>query len=163
MGGLGASAAAFGCGLVFAVGLVFGGMTQPSKVVGFLDFTGAWDPSLALVMGGALATHALLRNFVMRRPAPLLDSVFHVPTRSDLDARLLGGAAIFGVGWGLGGFCPGPAVVAFGAGSHAAVVVVPAMIAGMLLHDRWMAAPSAVASAATSAAAAAAPDRGRDG
>lgn len=137
---MGASLAAFACGLVFALGLVLGGMTQPSKVVGFLDVTGAWDPSLALVMGGALGTHALLRRWVMRRPAPLLDTSFHVPSRSDLDARLLAGAAIFGVGWGLGGFCPGPALVSFGAGTHAAVVVVPAMLAGMFVHDRWFAA-----------------------
>ena len=131
--------AAFGCGLVFACGLVAGGMTQPSKVVGFLDVTGAWDPSLALVMGGALGTHALLRRFVLARPRPLLAPTFYVPTRSDLDARLIAGAAIFGVGWGLGGFCPGPAIVALGAGMPAALVVVPAMLAGMLLHDRWFA------------------------
>lgn len=134
--------AAFLCGLVFAVGLVLGGMTQPSKVVAFLDLTGAWDPSLALVMGGALGTHALLRRLVMQRPAPLLDSAFHVPSRTDLDARLIAGSAIFGVGWALGGFCPGPAVVALGAGVGAAMVVVPAMLAGMLLHDRWFAAAS---------------------
>lgn len=132
--------AAFACGLVFAFGLVAGGMTQPSKVVGFLDVTGAWDPSLALVMGGALGTHALLRRFVMARPRPLLAPAFSVPTRSDLDARLVAGAAIFGVGWGLGGFCPGPAIVALGGGMPAALVVVPAMLAGMLLHDRWFAA-----------------------
>ena len=93
--------AAFTCGLVFAFGLVAGGMTQPSKVVGFLDVTGAWDPSLALVMGGALGTHALLRRFVLARPRPLLAPAFCVPTRSDLDARLVAGAAIFGLGWGL--------------------------------------------------------------
>lgn len=154
---MGASLAAFACGLVFALGLVLGGMTQPSKVVGFLDVTGAWDPSLALVMGGALGTHALLRRWVMRRPAPLLDTSFHVPSRSDLDARLLAGAAIFGVGWGLGGFCPGPAIVAFGAGTHAAVIVVPAMLAGMFLHDRWFAA------APPAAAPVRAGEVGRDG
>lgn len=132
--------AAFACGLVFALGLVAGGMTQPSKVVGFLDFTGAWDPSLALVMGGALGTHALLRRFVLRHPQPLFAPRFFVPTRSDIDAHLLTGAAIFGVGWGLGGFCPGPAIVALGSGMHAATIVVPAMLAGMLLHDRWFAA-----------------------
>lgn len=131
--------AAFACGFVFALGLVAGGMTQPSKVVGFLDFTGAWDPSLAFVMGGALATHALLRRFVLRREQPLLAPRFFVPTRSDIDARLLGGAAVFGVGWGLGGFCPGPAIVALGSGMHAAMIVVPAMLAGMLLHDRCFA------------------------
>ena len=150
--------AAFSCGLLFAAGLVLGGMTQPSKVVGFLDFTGAWDPSLALVMGGALGTHALLRRFVVARAAPLLDSSFHEPTRSDLDARLVGGAAIFGIGWGLGGFCPGPAVVSLGAGTHAALVVVPAMLAGMLLHDRFFAA-----TVAPSVPVAIAVETGRDG
>ncbi len=131
--------AAFASGFVFALGLALGGMTQPSKVVGFLDVTGAWDPSLALVMGGALGTHALLRTFVLSRPRPLLAASFLVPSQTDLDARLLGGAAIFGVGWGLGGFCPGPSLAALGAGMPAALVVVPAMLAGMLLHDRWYA------------------------
>lgn len=132
--------AAFLCGVVFACGLAIGGMTQPSKVVGFLDLTGAWDPSLAFVMGGALGTHALLRRFVMARPRPLLAPAFSVPTRSDLDARLIAGSVIFGVGWGLGGFCPGPAIVALGGGMPAALTVVPAMLVGMLLHDRWFAA-----------------------
>ena len=158
---MGAALAAFACGFVFALGLVFGGMTQASKVVGFLDVTGAWDPSLALVMGGALTTHALLRRFVVSRGAPLLDSGFHVPTRSDLDARLLAGAAIFGVGWGLGGFCPGPAVVALGAGLPAALVVVPAMLAGMLLHDRVFA--RRLASAAPLEASPVVVEAGRDG
>jgi len=130
---------AFTCGLVFAFGLVAGGMTQPSKVVGFLDFTGAWDPSLAFVMGGALATHALLRPVVLGRGRPLLAPQFYLPTRLDIDARLLAGSALFGVGWGLVGFCPGPALVALGGGMDAALVVVPAMLAGMLLHDLWFA------------------------
>jgi uncharacterized membrane protein YedE/YeeE len=151
--------AAFGCGLVFACGLVAGGMTQPSKVVGFLDFTGAWDPSLALVMGGALGTHALLRRFVTTRSRPLLAPVFSVPTRKDLDARLVAGAAIFGAGWGLGGFCPGPAIVALGGGMSAALVVVPAMLAGMLLHDRWFAAAAVVATPVAGNV----PEVGRDG
>jgi uncharacterized membrane protein YedE/YeeE len=135
--------ASFGCGLLFAFGLVAGGMTQPSKVVGFLDVTGNFDPSLALVMGGALATHALLRRFVLARPRPLLAAQFSVPNRTDIDGRLIAGAAIFGAGWGLGGFCPGPAVVAVGGGAPAAMVFVPAMLAGMLLHDRWFAAAAA--------------------
>lgn len=131
--------AAFACGLVFAAGLVLGGMTQPSKVVGFLDFTGAWDPSLALVMGGALGTHALLRRLVLARGRPLLAPSFSLPSRSDIDPRLVAGAAVFGVGWGLGGFCPGPALVALGGGAPSAFVVVPAMLAGMLVHDRLVA------------------------
>jgi uncharacterized membrane protein YedE/YeeE len=127
--------AAFVSGLVFACGLALGGMTQPSKVVAFLDVSGNWDPSLAMVMGGALATHAVLRRYVMRRSVPLLGGRYCVPERSDIDIRLVAGAALFGVGWGLGGFCPGPALVAVGAGMHAAAVVVPAMLAGMFLHD----------------------------
>jgi len=154
--------AAFLCGLVFAFGLVAGGMTQPSKVVGFLDFTGAWDPSLALVMGGALGTHTLLRRFVIGRPQPLLASRFAVPTRTDIDSRLMAGAAIFGVGWGLGGFCPGPALVALGGGMNAAMVVVPAMLAGMLLHDRWF-APMYAANTPAVPMAGAATEFGRDG
>jgi uncharacterized membrane protein YedE/YeeE len=131
--------ASFACGLVFAIGLALGGMTQPSKVVGFLDFTGAWDPSLAFVMGGALGVHALLGSFVRARPAPLYSATFSLPARSDIDTRLVAGSAIFGVGWGLGGFCPGPSLVALGGGMPAALVVVPAMVAGMLVHDKWFA------------------------
>jgi uncharacterized membrane protein YedE/YeeE len=131
--------AAYLAGLVFAAGLVLGGMTQPSKVVAFLDFTGAWDPSLAFVMGGALGTHAMLRRFVLARGAPVFGSTFSLPTRADIDTPLIVGAAIFGVGWGLGGFCPGPAVVALGGGADAALIFVPAMLAGMLIHDRWYA------------------------
>lgn len=134
---IGTVAAAFACGLAFALGLGLGGMTQPSKVVGFLDITGAWDPSLAFVMGGALGTHALLRRWIAARPAPLLGASFALPTRTDIDGRLLGGAAIFGVGWGLAGFCPGPAIVAAAGGASAAMVFVPAMLAGMALH-RWL-------------------------
>jgi len=132
-----ATLAAFACGLVFALGLALGGMTQPSKVVGFLDVSGAWDASLAFVMGGALAVHALLRPLVLRRARPLMAGAFSLPAASDVDARLLAGAAIFGIGWGLGGFCPGPALVSLGAGTEAALVVVPAMLIGMVLHDRW--------------------------
>lgn len=152
--------ASFVCGLVFAAGLVIGGMTQPAKVVGFLDFTGAWDPSLALVMGGALLTHAALRRFVLAQPRPWLATKWFLPTKTDLDPRLVAGSTIFGVGWGLGGFCPGPAIVALGSGMHAAMIVVPAMLAGMLLHDRWfaVAAPRAAAMATPAVV-----EAGRDG
>lgn len=152
----------FACGLVFAIGLVLGGMTQPSKVVGFLDFTGAWDPSLAFVMGGALATHALLRGLAMRSGRPVFAESFSLPTRSDIDWRLVSGSALFGVGWGLGGFCPGPALVAAGAAMPAALVVVPAMVAGMLLHDLWFARRFAAATADRVARPVAA-EAGRDG
>lgn len=133
------AAVSFLCGLLFAVGLVVGGMTQPGKVVAFLDVFGAWDPSLAFVMGGALGTHALLRRWVIGRERPLFAPRFAMPTRTDLDPRLLSGAALFGIGWGLVGFCPGPALVAFGGAAPAALIVVPAMIVGMLVHDRFAA------------------------
>jgi uncharacterized membrane protein YedE/YeeE len=126
----------FCCGLVFALGLGIGGMTQPAKVLGFLDVFGAWDPSLAFVMAGAVATHAVLRLVVLRRAAPVLEARFSLPTLTALDARLLAGAALFGVGWGIAGFCPGPAVVASGAGARNAIVFAVAMLAGMFVQAR---------------------------
>ena len=130
----------FVAGLLFAAGLVLGGMTRPGKVIGFLDVTGAWDPSLAFVMGGALVVYAIA--FRVRRERPLLAPEFDIPTRADLTPRLFVGAGLFGIGWGLVGFCPGPAVVAVGAGMSEAVLFVPSMIAGMVLFrvwDRWRA------------------------
>jgi uncharacterized protein len=126
---------ALASGLVFAFGLALAGMTQPSKVVGFLDVTGDWDPSLALVMAGALSVVFVAQRLARRRAAPLFAPAFPGPPPSVIDARLLGGAAIFGVGWGLSGFCPGPALVSLGAGMHAALVFVPAVLAGMALFQ----------------------------
>jgi uncharacterized membrane protein YedE/YeeE len=134
-----ATISAFACGLVFAVGLVYGGMTQPAKVIGFLDVFGAWDPSLAFVMGGAVLTHGFLRPLVVRRGAPLLVLRFSLPTLTAIDGRLLAGAALFGVGWGIAGFCPGPAIVATGAGATRAMVFTAAMVAGMWLQARVVA------------------------
>jgi uncharacterized membrane protein YedE/YeeE len=125
---------AFLAGTLFALGLGVAGMTRPGKVVAFLDVAGAWDPSLAFVMAGAIATHALLLRRVLRRGAPLLGGAFALPTRRDLDGRLLGGAMLFGVGWGLAGYCPGPAVTALAAGRGEPVLFVAAMLAGMTLH-----------------------------
>lgn len=122
----------FGCGLVFSVGLAVSGMTQPSKVIGFLDVGGAWDPSLALVMGGALAVLFLARLVTPRRP--LFEPAFPSLRKGSVDARLVAGAAIFGVGWGLSGFCPGPAIVSLGAGVHGALVFAAAMVVGMTAH-----------------------------
>jgi len=118
-------------GAVFAVGLAISGMTRPAKVVGFLDLSGAWDPSLAFVMVGAIAVHFVATRVITRRSRPLFDERFHLPTRKDLDARLLLGAAVFGVGWGLGGFCPGPGLVSAASGSLPAVVFVVGMTLGM--------------------------------
>jgi uncharacterized membrane protein YedE/YeeE len=119
------------CGVVFALGLGVSGMTRPEKVLAFLDVGGRWDPSLALVMVGAIAVHATLRRAIVRRPAPLLAPAFALPARRDIDAALLVGAAIFGVGWGLAGLCPGPALTVLASGRLAAVVFVLAMLAGM--------------------------------
>jgi uncharacterized membrane protein YedE/YeeE len=121
-------------GLIFAVGLAISGMTLPEKVLGFLDVSGDWDPSLAFVMGGAIAVHMTAQRLLAKRGKPLLAEIFHLPTRSDVDAKLLVGSALFGVGWGLGGFCPGPALVSAAAGQRDALLFVVAMTVGMLLQ-----------------------------
>lgn len=121
-------------GLVFGVGLALAGMTRPSKVIGFLDIGGNWDPSLGLVMVGAIAVHFVAFRVVTRRPAPLFDDRFHLPTRRDADPRLVTGALLFGVGWGVGGFCPGPAITSAASGTFPAIVFVAAMTAGMILE-----------------------------
>ncbi len=123
-------------GFLFAAGLALSGMTSPARVIGFLDVAGAWDPQLMFVMGGALASYALLYRWVRRRFAhPLLEAGFHVPDGSKLDPRLVLGAALFGVGWGLMGLCPGPALVAVGAGKLEALAFAVAMAAGMVLAN----------------------------
>jgi uncharacterized membrane protein YedE/YeeE len=123
---------AFAAGLVFGVGLLVSGMTDPSKVIGFLDVAGAWDPSLALVMGGAILVGFFAFAFARGRARTFLGTALELPQRRDLDARLIGGSIVFGIGWGLAGFCPGPALVAFGAGYDKAAVFVVAMLVGML-------------------------------
>lgn len=124
---------AFLSGILFGVGLLVSGMTKPTKVLGFLDVAGAWDPSLMFVMVGGIAVHLALYKFIVRRPGPLLEAEFHLPHHDAIDARLLLGAAIFGIGWGLGGFCPGPGITAAVRGGTALVFAV-AMAAGMALH-----------------------------
>jgi len=126
--------AAFASGVIFAIGLAIGGMTQPAKVAGFLDFTGDWDPSLMFVMGGAVMTHAILYRVIRQRPTPLFTAAFSVPTHKVIDAGLLGGAVLFGIGWGLSGFCPGPAIVSLASGKMPVVIFVVAMIVGMYLY-----------------------------
>ena len=144
-----AALSAFVAGLIFAVGLAISGMTQPGKVTAFLDVFGNWDPSLAFVMLGAIAVYAVLYRLIRRRAAPVFAATFSVPTRNDLDVRLIGGAALFGIGWGLGGFCPGPAVTSLASGQLSVIVFVVAMLAGMLLFKlvdtRWL-RPSATSS-----------------
>lgn len=123
-------------GFLFALGLVVSGMTQPDKVIAFLDFTGAWDPSLAFVMVGAIGVYlAVHRVLVLRRQRPVFAERFSIPETSAVNAPLIGGAALFGIGWGLSGFCPGPALVSLGAGTTAALWFVPAAVAGMALQQ----------------------------
>lgn len=121
-------------GLLFAVGLGIAGMTQPSKVIGFLDVAGDWDPSLAFVMGGAIVVYMPLLRLVKSRGRAVLAPRLSLPTRKDLDARLLLGAALFGVGWGLAGYCPGPAIVSLTTLGGPALVFGAAMLGGMGLH-----------------------------
>lgn len=119
-------------GLIFGIGISISGMANPAKVVNFFDIAGIWDPSLAFVMGGALIVTFVGYTYVLKRPAPLLDGTFHVPTRKDLDAPLLGGSIVFGIGWGIAGFCPGGALPALGTGTSDVFVFVVAMIAGIV-------------------------------
>jgi uncharacterized membrane protein YedE/YeeE len=124
-------------GALFGVGLLISGMTQPAKIIAFLDVTSTWDPSLAFVMGGAVTVYAVLFRLArVRRSEPWFDGKFHLPTRNDIDLSLIAGAALFGIGWGLGGLCPGPALVSAAGGSMPALVFVGSMIAGMLLQHR---------------------------
>lgn len=123
-------------GALFGVGLTVSGMTQPAKVIGFLDVGGDWDPSLAFVMLGAVGVYAAAYHKVaMKMARPAYATRFDIPKLTAIDGPLLAGAALFGIGWGLGGLCPGPALVAFGADVHAALWFVPAMVLGMLAHQ----------------------------
>lgn len=134
-------------GVIFAMGLAISGMTQPHKVVGFLDFAGNWIPDLAFVMGGAVVVNFIALRLTLRRDGPILAEHFGLPTRSDLTPRLIGGAALFGAGWGLGGFCPGPAVVSVPTGASSVLVFVGAMLAGMIAFDLVAAARAKAAPA----------------
>lgn len=122
-------------GLVFGIGLIASGMTNPAKVKGFLDLAGAWDPSLGLVMGGAIAVASGAFALARRRERSWTGQRMELPRATVIDARLLGGGVLFGVGWGLAGYCPGPALVALGGGSGSAALFVAAMLAGLVLHD----------------------------
>jgi uncharacterized membrane protein YedE/YeeE len=129
--------AAFICGILFSIGLGISGMTQPQKVIGFLDVLGEWDPSLVFVMGGAVISFLLLQLLIQRRfSKPMLGETFQIPSRKDIDRSLIFGALLFGMGWGLGGYCPGPAITSLGSGNMNAVLFVVAMAMGMLLADR---------------------------
>ncbi len=118
-------------GLVFGIGLIVSGMANPAKVLGFLDLAGHWDPSLALVMGGAVGVGLVTFAIAKRRTLSLLGAEMKLPKARGIDRRLVGGGLLFGIGWGVAGFCPGPAVVALGMGEPKAVVFVAAMLVGM--------------------------------
>jgi hypothetical protein len=118
-------------GLVFGLGIAISGMINPAKVLNFFDIAGTWDPSLAFVMGGALVTTFIGYRIVWRRPAPMLEGGFQLPTNTRLDARLIGGSAVFGLGWGIAGFCPGAALPALGTGQVGVFAFVAALLAGI--------------------------------
>ncbi|MEE4120899.1 MAG: DUF6691 family protein [Paracoccaceae bacterium] len=118
-------------GLVFGIGISISGMANPAKVLNFFDVAGTWDPSLIFVMGGALVTTFIGYRFVLKRPAPMMEGTFHLPKKTELDARLIGGSALFGVGWGISGFCPGGALPALGTGNLNVIAFVVALVAGM--------------------------------
>jgi uncharacterized membrane protein YedE/YeeE len=126
--------AALAAGALFGIGLAMSGMTDPRRVLGFLDVAGDFDPALLFVLGGAVATTMLLFRFVLRRGSPVLAPAVQLSSLRTLDRRLLGGAALFGVGWGIAGYCPGPALAGLGIASVEALWFVPAMLAGMGLH-----------------------------
>jgi uncharacterized membrane protein YedE/YeeE len=133
--------AALACGLVFGLGLAVSGMMNPAKVIGFLDVAGDWDPTLAFVMGGALLVAIPAYRVILKRRRPVLSDGFSLPAEEKLDAPLIWGSSLFGAGWGLVGFCPGPAVAAIVTGLPTVLGFVAAMIAGMALHA-WLTAPN---------------------
>jgi uncharacterized membrane protein YedE/YeeE len=128
--------AGYAAGLLFGLGLAVSGMTDPARVVGFLDVAGAWDPTLMFVLGGAVVTTFIGYRWVLRRSTPLLGGVFQLPTKQDLDARLLGGAALFGIGWGLSGYCPGPAIASIGGLSLPLLAMLVTMVLGWFAAKR---------------------------
>ena len=134
----------FAVGLLFGMGLMLSGMTDPGKVIGFLDLFGSWDPSLALVMGGAILVGFFAFSFAKKRTTTFFGGVMRFPTNTDIDKKLVVGSLLFGAGWGLAGFCPGPALVSMADGQTKAWVFVLAMLVGMLgfeLMDRFVHAP----------------------
>jgi uncharacterized protein len=150
--------ASFGCGLVFGLGLLISGMTEPAKVLGFLDFFGAWDATLAFVMAGAVTVAAAGFAFARRQTAPLFAAKFSWPSRSDIDAPLVIGSALFGIGWGLSGICPGPALVNLEGLTAPIVVFVAAMVLGMFVFELWQRRKDAANATAVNVIAATASD-----
>ena len=126
--------AAFAAGLLFGIGLILSGMTDPGKVIGFLDVFGRWDPSLAFVMGGAVLVGSFAFRFAHRRTRAFFGAAMHLPGNRDIDNRLVLGSLVFGIGWGLAGVCPGPALVSFASGVDQAAIFVAAMLGGMVIY-----------------------------
>lgn len=126
-------------GLVFGVGLGLSQMIDRQRVLGFLDLVGTWDPTLLFVLGGAMGVTVIAFRFVLRRSTPLLAGKFYLPTRKDIDWRLVTGAAIFGIGWGISGYCPGPGITALVLGSWNPVLFLLSMVAGMVVFNRYAA------------------------
>jgi uncharacterized protein len=148
-------ASSFAAGLLFAAGLCLGGMTNPAKVIGFLDFFGRWDPGLGFVMVGAVGTYALAFRLITRRARPLFASRFSLPAKRDVDPTLLLGSALFGVGWGLAGYCPGPVVTSLASGAQPAFVFTVAMLVGLAAYAAFERYSSGNAQARPAAGAAA--------
>ena len=125
----------FGVGLIFSIGLGISGMTQPQKVIGFLDLFGKWDPSLMFVMVGAIAVHFILYKIIRKRPSPIFTSTWNVPSKKEITPALVIGSVIFGFGWGLAGFCPGPAITSVATLEKTPLVFVISMLIGMVLFN----------------------------
>lgn len=136
-------------GLVFGLGITISGMGNPAKVVNFFDFAGIWDPSLILVMLSAFAVTTVGYALVFRRPKPVFEPKFHLPTNKTIDARLVGGSALFGVGWGISGFCPGASIPALGTGNPQVFIFTGSLIAGMFLARFLMRQTAKLKQAAT--------------
>ena len=124
----------FICGLLFGIGLALAGMTDPLKVLGFLDITGNWDASLMLVLGGAVGMTALCFTKIMKRACPVFDDKFHMPAKTRIDTPLIAGSILFGIGWGVSGYCPGPGIALLAAHNHETWVFLPAMLSGWLVY-----------------------------
>lgn len=132
-------AASLGCGVIFGFGLSLSGMLDPARVQGFLDVFGAWDPSLMFVLGGAVVVATIGMMLVKKMAKPVLADQFNLPTKTRIDTPLVLGSAIFGIGWGLGGFCPGPALASSPMGYGTVLAFIAAMVVGMVVHDRFVA------------------------
>lgn len=131
-------------GLIFGLGLALSGMTQASKVLGFLDVTGNWDPTLLLVLGGAVAVSVVAFRFILHRPAPVLEGKFRLPVARVIDGPLVVGAAIFGIGWGISGYCPGPGIALLAAPGWETWIFIPSLLLGAFLHKALTSSPGSV-------------------